>query len=307
MIQRNIITYKIAIMTMSIVLLSSAPAAYASAASMSVSPSSDTKRVGEVFSVDVVIDGKSESFNAAKASVAVSSSLQVENVLLGDCDFSFITTPSITNLSFVGTILGTSSNRCTVYTLNLKPLAVGSGTVTVSNASIKKYGTAAEILQSIQNGTYTINAASNGTTQLPSDQSSIQAAPASETGLVTVAVKVVDGNNNKISGANVMLTAGGQGGVSNRQATTDQTGTAYFKNVAPGVNTVKVENKGKTIEEKILNVSGKEPVMVMGIEAEKEQTTWPYIVGVGVMLVLILVFFFRFFKPTLRNGVKGSE
>src|SRR5207249_1544493 len=82
-----------------------APAAHAASATMSIAPYTGSYTVGAPFSVDLVIDGKGEAFNAAEATVDVSSALQITNVILGDCHFSFIKTPTTTDPSFTGAIL----------------------------------------------------------------------------------------------------------------------------------------------------------------------------------------------------------
>jgi hypothetical protein len=118
------------------------PAAYAASGTMSITPYTGSHTLGTSFSVDLVIDGKGDAFNAAKATVAVSSGLQINNLILGDCNFSFIKTPTTTDPSFVGALLGSSSHQCTVFTLNVTPTTVGSATITLSDTSLKKYGTA---------------------------------------------------------------------------------------------------------------------------------------------------------------------
>jgi hypothetical protein len=205
----------ILLLTISLLPLALTPGAYAASATMSLSPATGSYDVGNSFSVDLVIDGNGEAFNAAKATVEVSGGLQINDVFLGDCNFSFITTPTATDPSFVGAILGDSSGQCTVYTLSLTPVQSGSGLITLSDVSVKKFGTAEEILQSVQSGTYTLNSATGSSSQQDtatsthstSTESSIQEIPAleSNSGLVTAVIKVVDSNNNPISGATVVI------------------------------------------------------------------------------------------------------
>src|SRR5438132_1713995 len=99
---------KILLPILTLLVLFVAPAAHAASAIISITPYTGSYPVGAPFSVDLVIDGKGEGFNAAKATVAVSSALQINNIILGDCHFSFITTPTTTDPSFVGALLGSS-------------------------------------------------------------------------------------------------------------------------------------------------------------------------------------------------------
>ncbi len=122
-----------------------------------VSPSSATVSAGTPFNVDVIVDGGGQAFNAAQATVAVSSGLSVtglHNPSSNACNFQYTQTPSVSNPSFAGAIYSSSSTNCNVYTLTLTP--TGDGTVTLTNASIKSYADSSEILSTVQNGTFTV-------------------------------------------------------------------------------------------------------------------------------------------------------
>jgi hypothetical protein len=290
------------------------PAAYAANATMSLNPA--TGSYNNTFSVDLVIDGNGEAFNAAKATIEASSGLRINDVFLGNCNFSFITTPTAANPSFVGTILGDSSEQCTVYTLSLTPVAQGTGLITISDASIKQYGDAEEILQSIQGGTYTITGESSTTseedTTAESSSQTQNPAPESDPGLTTVALKIVDENNNPIGDATVLLTStdeedttsntqSAQNKSTNQQqstfqATTDKDGIAYITNVPSGIHAIEVKNDDKQIANKIVNVPPNETVMRLGIQEQKEAIGWieiALIITAFLITGAIIIIYFR--------------
>src|SRR5690348_7349389 len=72
--------------------------AFAASTVMGFLPS--TGSYSQPFTVNLVIDGHGDTFNAAQATITPSSNLVVKDVMLGDCNFSFLITPGITNLSF---------------------------------------------------------------------------------------------------------------------------------------------------------------------------------------------------------------
>ena len=327
---------KILLVTLSLLPLALTQSTYAASATMSLSPATGSYDAGNAFSVDLVIDGNGDAFNAAKATVEVSGGLQINDVFLGDCNFSFITTPTATNPSFVGAILGDSSQQCTVYTLSLTPVAQGTGLITISGASVKKYGSAEEILQSAQNGTYTLNLASGSssegntstqsTTAESSDQSINQTAsivPESEPGLTTVVLKVVDNDNNPVSGATVSLSTAGstpsQSGTNTAltapagqqetgtqtapaaqfHATTDESGIAHITNVPAGVHTIEVKDDEKQIASKIVNVPANERVMRLGIQEQKEAIGWAQTAIIIITILVMAGFVVIYFRNSL--------
>ncbi len=127
------------------------------------SPASASAIVGSPFSIDIVVDGGGQAFNAAQATVTVSPNLSVTGLSItplasGGCNFTYTQTPTITNPSFAGAILATSSTLCKVYNLTLSPLSAGTGTITFTNASVKAYSDNSEILSSVINGSYPLTA-----------------------------------------------------------------------------------------------------------------------------------------------------
>lgn len=136
-------------------------------ATIGASPQTTTMTVGQQSSIKIVVDGGGKAFNAAQASVAVSPNLIVSSVSSPSgtpCNMTYTgTAPNPTSLSFAGAILGGSSTSCTVYRMTITPNAPGTGTITISNASVKALIDNSEILSSVDNGTYTIVAASTPT------------------------------------------------------------------------------------------------------------------------------------------------
>lgn len=134
------------------------------------SPASATETVGQPFNVTVAVNGGGTTFNAAQATVAVSSNLSIigtHSAPSPACNFQYTQTPTAADPSFAGAIYGSSSTNCNVYTLTLTPNAAGTGTITVTNGSIKSYADNSEILTSVTNGSYTINAANATPTPTP--------------------------------------------------------------------------------------------------------------------------------------------
>src|SRR5258708_18625126 len=86
------------------------------AANTTIGPSPEIGSYGKPFTVNMVIDGHGEKFNAAQATVTLSSNLKVKDLTLGDCNFSFLHTPSAQDPSFAGIIISTYSTKCTAYT-----------------------------------------------------------------------------------------------------------------------------------------------------------------------------------------------
>jgi len=124
------------------------------------SPSSNNVSVGTPFNVDINVNSASDSaFNAAQATVAVSSNLSItgiHNPTSNACNLQYTKHPTPSNPSFAGAIFGGSSTGCTLYTMTLTPTATGTGTITFTNGSIKAYSDNSEILTGVQNGSFTI-------------------------------------------------------------------------------------------------------------------------------------------------------
>lgn len=129
-------------------------------ATMNVSPSSGSHNVGDTFNVDLVINGGGQSFNAAAATVTPSSNLSIQSLTQGSCGFQYVPssdTPTVTKPSFQGAVLlAGSSTGCTVYTLGLKAVAAGTGTLSLSGVQVLSNIDSSNILLSSQSGSYTL-------------------------------------------------------------------------------------------------------------------------------------------------------
>lgn len=142
---------------------------------ISLSLSTSTITVGQPFSTTVVVSG-GQAFNAAKATVSVSSNLTVNGIQSApspECNMNYTKSPTTSDPSFAGAIYGSSSTNCNVYTITLTPNAVGTGTITFTNAQIKAYVDNSDILSGVTNGSFTINPAPSptGTTTQTIDDS----------------------------------------------------------------------------------------------------------------------------------------
>lgn len=123
------------------------------------SPESGNKTVGSPFSVNVAVNSDEEAFNAARATVAISSNLSINSVSAptsNACNMQYTQTPSTTNPSFAGAIYGASSESCNVYTMVLTPTATGTGTIMFTNGSVKSYVDNSEIMTGVTNASFTL-------------------------------------------------------------------------------------------------------------------------------------------------------
>src|SRR5258708_6972531 len=106
--------FSIAIVSFFTLFLFSTQGALAAGATIGVSPNSGS--IGKPIKVNVVVSSKSVKFNAAEAKVKLSSNLAIQNLSLGNCNLSFLHTPTMQDPSFAGVIISTGSTNCTVYT-----------------------------------------------------------------------------------------------------------------------------------------------------------------------------------------------
>lgn len=128
-----------------------------SAVKVVADPASGSKTVGSPFNVDVKVEDGGAAFNAARATVAISSNLSItgiHNPTSNACNLQYTTHPTTSNPSFAGAIFGSLSTDCTVYTMTLTPTATGTGTVTFTNGSIKSYADNSEILTGVENASF---------------------------------------------------------------------------------------------------------------------------------------------------------
>lgn len=228
------------------------------------------------FQVDVVIDGNGDVFNAAEAIASVSANLSVQDVVLGDCNFSYISPPGAANLSFQGVALGKSLKKCTVYTAKLAPKAQGTGSLTLSSVSVKRYGDAANVLASVQGGSYTLT----GTVSV-----NAQDVPVPQEGMYSVVLNVSSVKENApLEGVKVSLKS--VEADKPLEATTDKSGRAQFLNIPSGVYQQTAQGyAGDTI----INVTGPNKVLVLGIKLTPAQKGYLNLVGTIGSAFLITV------------------
>lgn len=148
-------------------------------ASISAVPASGNYNQGDTFTAVIHIDGGGQSFNAASATISVSSNLSIQSVSTAinssatGCNFSFVplSGPTKDNPSFSGAILSNQSypafsKACDVMTLTLQANSGGTGTLNIDNGDIESYPAQPsdpplDIYSSVITGSYPITGSSN--------------------------------------------------------------------------------------------------------------------------------------------------
>lgn len=255
-------------------LLKSAGEAYATGATMSVFPK--TGIFNDEFKADIVIDGNGDKFNAAEADVVLSDGLAVKEIILGDCNFSFLKTPIVQAPSFSGIILSSYSTKCTAISLILVPTTRMDATVTLSNASVRRYGDAVDMLSAKSGASYSLTA-SKKMPEIVNEDSTINL----KKGLYTVSIKILSSDQSLREKANVEINSVSDKSV--KRAVADNDGIARFSNLQSGIYDVVVSASGKKIGEAIVNVSGNNPILSFGINLDT-QTGNPLIKNTGSVL-----------------------
>ncbi len=235
--------------------------AFAASTTIGISPQSGS--FGKPFTVNLVIDGHGDHFNAAQATVMLSSNLAVKDLALGDCNFAFFKTPTIESPSFKGIILKTYATKCTAYKLTLVPTAKGKSTITLSKASVKRYGDGVEMLTSVQNGSYILTGASKKPSVLGAQTSSLQE------GLYAVTLKVFSSEKTPARSARVILNS--VSAKKQLQATTDSNGAVHFSNLQPGIYDAVVKQNNAKVGETIINVNGSNHILAFTINLEAQK------------------------------------
>lgn len=235
------------------------PIAHAAQTTIDVLPKSGT--FDKPFKASVVIDGKGDVFNAAESQVAISSNLAVKDLTLGDCNLSYLITPSAEHLSFSGVILSGSSKKCTVYTMTLTPTAKGNATVNLSKSSVKRYGDAVDVLKSANNASFTL-------TGVTSTQNS-QAFETKADGLYTITINIIVKDNEPLQDASVILTSPDT--KTTHEQKTTQAGKVTFTKVKTGIYQATVKKGNKDVAKTIINVKGTNPNLTIGINLENQK------------------------------------
>lgn len=227
----------------------------ATGATMTFSPNNG--EFSDEFFLNLIIDGGENSFNAAEASIQPSTNLFIKDILLGDCNFTFLKPPTSTNLSFEGVILGNSSKNCTVYTLVVVPIEDGEAGVSITDASVKRYGDATDILSEAQNAVFTVTA----TTTPTQSQNGPQLNQPQE-GKYTVVLRMYL-DQNTVPQTQVKLT-----NVDTKEtvsATTDASGVVFFENIEGGLYTISANTNETFFEDTIININGENRTVSLGI------------------------------------------
>ena len=194
------------------------PGSVGQTATITTNPSAQSVPVGTPFQVAIMVNGNGTAFNAAQATVTVSSNLTVNSLTNGNCNYVYTQTPTAQNPSFAGAILSTSSSACTVYTLTLTPNAAGTGTINFSGASVKAYSDSSEILSGITNGSYTLTSVLPTSTPVPptsTPQPTAAPTPTLAPGTVTAGYQTFSGNydsGNASWVSSTQVTSGASGG-----------------------------------------------------------------------------------------------
>lgn len=266
---------------------------------ITVSPHTGNYTTDQIFSVDVGIDGGGTPFNAAKATVSISSGLGIQDVTIGDCDFAFVKTPTQADPSFAGVILGGSSNSCTVYTLTLKAVSSGTAGITLFDTAVTSYKGAVKIPLSTQYGKYTITGvAAPVVSAIPSPIE----APTSSVGGIKLydihftfplpksiplsELKVV--LDPKLSQERIVVP------VSNPDDPTSATVT--FEKVPEGVHIISAFHNEDLLSRQIVNVSGNNKNLAFGVSAKQGKPVWIwYLIAVAIFICVSVlgVFLYR--------------
>lgn len=269
-----------------VLVLSSTATTFAASTSMSVIPSNG--EIEKPFKVDILIDAHGERFNAAESTVALSDSLFINDIILGDCNFSFLQTPTINNPSFQGVILGNYSTKCTVYTMVVIPTNKGKGTISFKNSVVRRYGDAKNILKSVTNGVYT-------NTDVLSAQTEKSLEKENNSGTYSLVLKIINESGSSLTDKKVTLNT-----VNEKfplSSYTDKNGIVKYSNLQPGIYSASVDSQ-KTI----VNLRGKDhtvsltiryksdSISIFGKKFElKHVVSFSFLVIISLLLVLIII------------------
>lgn len=260
------------------------PGAFAGNATIEVSPATNTSPVGSSFQAALVVNGGGAQLNAAAATITLSSNIQVTDLKLGDCGFAFVKTPSTSDPSFAGAILGGSTPGCTVYTLTLQPTKSGSASLGLSKASVKEYKTAQELLSSTTDGQYTIEGTTSTSVAAPTTSLSPTQPPTEQSGLkyytIIYSPAVSSQNTQVILDPNTPAEKAGVLG------TTNNNPTVTFENVPAGVHTIETTTNGQKVAKEVVNISGPNRTISFGKSLKPPP---PLAIWIVVFLIFVLL------------------
>ncbi len=269
---------------------------------LSLSPNSGTYAVGQTFTITATIDGGGYPFNAAKASVLVSPALSVQDITLGNCGFAFVRTPVQQDPSFVGVILGGSSKSCTLYTLTVKAVAQGDGTITFVNSSVKAYKSAVDILTSLQNATFTISGSQQAITTTPPP---IQPPTTSANGtkLYDIVFRISQPHTVPFDGIYIVLDPNLPSQktaipeiIPNIFSPDTTSGSVTFSDVPQGAHTLATYYSNQLLSKQIIYVSGNSKTLVLGVNENKPLIPWQLIASIAAALIILILIAMLIYK-----------
>lgn len=253
-----LVSVSFAMFVLPFLLFASVETVFAASTTMGFSPQAGT--YDQPFTVDLVIDGNGDVYNAAAATVTLSRGFLIRELVLGNCRFSFTNTPSTTDPSFEGIILGGSAKKCTVYSLTLIPVKTGKATISLTKATVRRFGDAADVLSSARSASYAVTAVSNAPTQA-------SPSPSGKNDPYTVVLTVLSTENvTPVSRVSVTLDTPAKDAP--QRQTTNDSGTATFSNLKSGIYIASIQQQNGQTQNAILNVSSRNHTFSLSIRLE---------------------------------------
>jgi hypothetical protein len=251
--------------------------AFAANATLTADPSSGSYSTVQEFQVDVKINGGGLLFNAAKSTVSISPSVKLQQLTIGDCNFSFVRTPTLSDPSFAGVILGNYSNGCTVYTLSLVPQYPGIGYVSFSTSEVKQYKTAKELLSGTTEGRYSFSGGSQVSAPTPTQPPNI------EGGVKYYDITYIPESNKN---TRVALDPNTAGEKTQTIIAGAQGASVTFSKVPEGIHTLKTSSNGKELSSQIINVEGSNKNLTFGKAPKQKISIWVWIISIALVIII---------------------
>ncbi len=281
--------------------------AWAASGSITAEPNSGSFVAGSLLNVDIKVDGGGVPFNAAKANVALVPNATIQSIQFGNCGFAFIETPTTSNPSFVGVILGGFSQSCTAYTMRFQAAIPGTQLVNISNASIKSYNGAQEELQSVRDGNFSIVQSAAGVTPIVGSPVVSPSTSSNGSKLYSVSYSIPVPKNTPLNTIKVMLDSGitpSQVKIADSSEAEDLL-VATFENVPEGAHTLSVASGDKTLSEEVVYLDGENKNLSFGSTPQKTTLPILWFAVAGLLLIVVGVagfFGFRWFKSRQGNS-----
>jgi len=261
----------------------------------------------KTFVESLTIEGNGDKFNAAEATVTLSPNLVVDEIEPGDCNFSFIKTPTTSDPSFSGVLLSKASSSCTVYKLTLVPVDYGEASVKISHGSVKRFGDAAEVLNASMYGLFTLTGIDTPT------HKNTASASATTGELYVLNLKFNDLANKPITNSNVLLTNPDK--TVSLDKSTDSKGVAEFADLKSGVYAADLSKDGVQLSEQIINVVGKQHTIAFSYKVDANISLLKrlqvidkkilFAAGIGFIALFFSIFYSL--KKLLHNSKKSSN